>query len=81
MAEKPLSGVNVLDFCWVAAGPMITKYLAEFGATVVRVESSKKPETLRRAAPFRGGQYGMNLSGYFANYNANKYGITPGPET
>ena len=76
MAEKPLRGIKVLDFCWVAVGPMTTKYLAEFGATVVRVESSKRPETLRRAAPFKGGQPGINLSGYFASYNANKYGIT-----
>ena len=47
--EKPLDGIKVLDFCWVVAGPMITKYLGEYGATVVRVESSKRPETLRRA--------------------------------
>ena len=52
---KPLAGLKVLDFCWVVAGPMATKYLAEFGATVVRVESSKRPEVLRRAAPFKDG--------------------------
>ena len=45
---KPLDGVNVLDFCWVAVGPMTTKYLGEYGATVVRVESVKRPGTLRR---------------------------------
>jgi benzylsuccinate CoA-transferase BbsF subunit len=55
---------------------MATKSLAEFGATVVRVESSKRPETLRKAAPFKGGEEGINGSAYFANYNANKYGIT-----
>ena len=76
MASKPLEGLKVLDFCWVAVGPQTTKYLAEYGATVVRVESSKRPETLRRAAPFTGGIPGVNRSGYFANYNANKYGIT-----
>ena len=76
MASKPLDGLKVLDFCWVAVGPQTTKYLAEYGATVVRVESSKRPETLRRAAPFTGGIPGVNRSGYFANYNANKYGIT-----
>ena len=74
--ERPLNGVNVLDFCWVAVGPMTTKYLAEYGATVVRVESSKRPETLRRAAPFKDGVEGINRSGYFANYNTNKFGIT-----
>lgn len=76
MAAKPLDGIKVLDFCWVVAGPMVTKYLAEFGATVVRVESAKRPETLRGAAPFKDGVAGLNRSGYFANYNANKYGIT-----
>ena len=72
----PLTGLKVLDFCWVAVGPMTTKYLAEYGATVLRVESAQRPETLRRAGPFAGGQSGINRSGYFANYNANKYGLS-----
>ncbi len=76
MPDKPLEGIKVLDFCWVAVGPMTTKYLSEHGATVIRVESAKRPETLRRAAPFKDGVPGINRSGYFANYNANKYGIT-----
>ena len=76
MAQKPLAGVNVLDFCWVAVGPMTTRYLGEHGATVVRVESAKRPGTLRSAAPFPGGVAGINRSGYFASYNANKMGIT-----
>ncbi|MCH7605639.1 MAG: CoA transferase [Chloroflexi bacterium] len=76
MPTKSLEGIKVLDFCWVAAGPMTTKYLAEHGATVIRVESAKRPETLRRAAPFKDGISGINRSGYFANYNVNKYGIT-----
>ena len=76
MDKKPLEGLKVLDFCWVAMGPMTTKYLAEYGATVVRVESAKRPETLRTAAPFRDGVSGINRSGYFANNNPNKYGIT-----
>ncbi len=76
MAALPLEGLKVLDFCWVAVGPMTTKYLSEYGATVLRVESAKRPETLRRAGPFAGGQSGVNRSGYFANYNANKYGLS-----
>ena len=76
MADRPLRGVNVLDFCWVAVGPMTTKYLGEYGATVVRVESAKRLGTLRSAAPFRDGISGINRSGYFANYNTNKMGIT-----
>ena len=55
---------------------MTTKYLAEYGATVLRVESAKRPETLRKAAPFKDGVSGLNRSGYFANNNPNKYGVT-----
>ena len=75
MAEKPLEGLKVLDFSWVATGPMATKYLAEFGATVVRVESAKRPDVLRRGAPFKDRIEGLNRSGYFANNNPNKLGI------
>ena len=75
-ARLPLEGINVLDFCWVAAGPVTTRYLAEYGATVVRVESRKRPETLRGAAPFKDRVAGLNRSGYFANMNSNKYGIS-----
>ncbi|MBI4197790.1 MAG: CoA transferase [Chloroflexi bacterium] len=69
-------GLKVLDFCWVAIGPMTTRYLADHGATVVRVESSHRIESLRRAGPFAGGVQGVNRSGYYANYNGNKYGVT-----
>ena len=75
-APKPLDGINVLDFCWVAVGPMTTKYFGEYGATVVRVESAKRPGALRSAAPFPDGIAGINRSAYFASYNANKMGIT-----
>ena len=40
---RPLEGLKVLDFCWVAAGPMTTGYLVEYGATVVRIESHVAP--------------------------------------
>lgn len=72
---QPLEGLKVLDFCWVAVGPMTTGYLAEYGATVVRVESKRRPEVLRSAPPFGGNGQGLNRSGYYANYNANKYGF------
>ena len=73
---RAFEGLKVLDFTWVAIGPMATRYLADHGATVVKVESEHRVETLRRGHPLKDNTPGVNRSGYFANYNANKYSLT-----
>ena len=71
---RPLENLKVLDFCWVAAGPMTTGYLAEYGATVVRIESRRRADPLHTSPPVKGQGKGLR-SGYYANYNANKYAL------
>ena len=73
---KALEGLNVLDFSWVVVGPLLTRHLADYGATVIRVESSKHPDTLRTSPPFKDNKPGIDSSGYVANYAAGKYSIT-----
>ena len=74
ISMQPLENLKVLDFCWVAAGPMTTGYLAEYGATVVRVESRQRPDPLHTSPPLAPGK-GLNRSGYYGSYSANKYAL------
>ncbi|MDP9237011.1 MAG: CoA transferase [Chloroflexota bacterium] len=75
-AGSPLAGVKVLDLMWVAAGPVATRVLADYGATVVRTESSRRIDVARGMAPMHGGQPGPENSGQYQNFNAGKLGLT-----
>jgi benzylsuccinate CoA-transferase BbsF subunit len=73
---QPLAGFRVLDFCWIGAGALVTKTLAELGASVYRVESRKHPDNLRLSPPFRPGAEGLEGSGYFASRNPSKKSVS-----
>lgn len=75
MDRDLFAGVNVLEFGSGAAGPLATRYLADYGATVVRVESRKHPDFIRtlRMTPDTSG--GLDASHMFAMLNVNKLGI------
>jgi crotonobetainyl-CoA:carnitine CoA-transferase CaiB-like acyl-CoA transferase len=60
----PLSGIRVLDLSRVWAGPYGTRYLADFGAEVIKVESGKFPDGRRPHDPA------------YAEINRNKRFIT-----
>lgn len=70
--SSSLEGFRILDFCWIGAGALVTKALAELGAEVIRVESRSHPDNLRLSPPFRPGTDGLEASGYFASRNPNK---------
>ena len=73
--DGPLAGVKVLDFMWSLAGPSITRVIADYGATVVRIESSRRIEMGRTLNPFWQGKTDPEGSGVFLNFNAGKLGM------
>lgn len=73
--EGPLRGVVVLDVTRVVAGPFCAMLLGDMGATVIKVENPAEPDYAREFPPFVGaGEH--RFSGFFAQYNRNKLGIT-----
>lgn len=76
MGKRILEGLKVADFTWSATGPQVTRELAEHGATVVRVESHRRPDTQRAAFPFKDGKAGIDRSAFGTNCNTNKLGIS-----
>lgn len=73
---KPFAGLRVVDFTWYGVGPITTKYLADHGAEVIKIESQARPDLIRMAPPWRHGTPDINMSQFFANYNTNKLGIS-----
>ena len=83
---RPLDGLRVLDFGWVAVGPVIGSLLAEMGAEVIKIESSRRldycrllPPTpsVRREQPDRTPVAAdLDMVSMFHNYNRGKLGIT-----
>ena len=73
---KALEGVKVLDLAWVVAGPTIGRTLADYGATVVRVESSVRIEAARMTGPYAGGRIDPQRSALYDVCNTGKFGIT-----
>jgi crotonobetainyl-CoA:carnitine CoA-transferase CaiB-like acyl-CoA transferase len=73
---RPFAGLKVLDLAWVVAGPALGRALADFGATVVRVESSTRIETARLMGPFLGGRPDPQRCALYDTYNVGKLGVT-----
>jgi benzylsuccinate CoA-transferase BbsF subunit len=75
MLQKVFEDLKVVDFSWVVVGPLIAKCLADFGATVLHIESITRPDTLRTTLPYKDGIQDVDFNGYFPLYNSNKYGM------
>jgi crotonobetainyl-CoA:carnitine CoA-transferase CaiB-like acyl-CoA transferase len=70
-----LSGLKVADLTWVMAGACGARILADYGATVVRIESTAHIDTIRTLGPFRDDHYDPEFSGPYNCANAGKLGL------
>ncbi|MCY3635683.1 MAG: CoA transferase [bacterium] len=68
-------GLKVADLSWIAAGPLITKDLANLGATVIRVETEARLDTLRWIPPHLPHTSPMSAGHPMANMNQSKLGL------
>ena len=64
------------DFTWVWAGPFCTLQLAHLGAEVIRIETATRPCVTRMLPPWANGEFGINRSGYFNQYNQGKLSLS-----
>lgn len=81
----PLAGIRVADFCWMGVGSMATRFLADFGAEVIKIENRLRLDTPRRLPIYKNEvrSFGEedpapdpNKGGLHNNYSRNKLGIT-----
>ncbi len=74
--EGAWSGYNILEFGSGAAGPIATRYFAEHGATVLRIESVSRPDFLRAMALASQSPHGLEGSDLFDALNCGKRSLT-----
>jgi crotonobetainyl-CoA:carnitine CoA-transferase CaiB-like acyl-CoA transferase len=70
-ADRPLSGVRVLDLTRVLAGPFCSMILGDMGAEVIKIEEPGKGDDTRSWPPFVNGE-----ATYFLSVNRNKQSVT-----
>ena len=76
MNNRVFEDLKIAAFNWAMVGPLTLKFFADYGATVVRVETSHRPCVTRTSAPFKDNVPGLNRSGYFNHFSANMMSLS-----
>ena len=74
--DRVFSDLKIVAFSWAMVGPLTLKFFADYGATVIRVETSSRPCVTRTSSPFKDGKAGINRSGYFNHFSANMMSLS-----
>src|SRR5438477_12352110 len=74
--RPPLTGVRIVDFTRVIAGPMCTQMLSDMGAEVIKIENPDGGDDTRKGAgPRACGEAGE--SHFFMTFNRGKKSLAP----
>jgi crotonobetainyl-CoA:carnitine CoA-transferase CaiB-like acyl-CoA transferase len=79
MPSRALSHLRICDLTGQLAGAGATRFLAAFGAQVIRIEDPTNQgrwDILRGMPPYKDERRGIDLGGAFNNHNVEKLGIT-----
>lgn len=76
MSKNALEGIKIAEFAWVVVGPTTSRYFADHGATVVKIESHKRLDTNRINGPFVNGVPTPDGSMFYGRHNPNKYCVS-----
>ena len=76
MDANVFDGIKVAEFSWVVIGPSTSRYLAEHGATVVKIESHKRLDTTKGSSPFANNIPTPDSSMFYGRHNPNKLSVS-----
>src|SRR5512139_282561 len=76
MKNQVFKDLKIAAFNWAMVGPLTLKFFADYGATVIRVETGTRPCVTRTSAPYKDNVAGINRSGYFNHFSANMMSLS-----
>jgi len=76
MPSEAFAGLRILDLTQGIAGPSCTKWFADFGAEVIKIEPPAAGDAARSAGPYPGDLPNAEASGLFLYLNSRKKSVT-----
>lgn len=73
--QNPLSGIRVIEFGQIAAGPFTGMLLADLGADVIKIEKPNGGDGMRAWPPFFESEEQGDYSANFSSLNRNKRSV------